>query len=158
MSCVTTPHMWTGQDLPTCPPRGHNDVTSGHWIIIRGHSDRWRGTLLLYPELPEDAPSPLFRGPEEPLEPGEVFEEEEFWAEGLWDEMWEELNGKTYLVWTSNLKDRRGEFSSGCRFLRQSHRNQYKIQKKERSRKNDNYHKRRYHQIKQPGGSSCNQR
>ena len=147
---------YTGQGLPRCPPMGHNHSTSGKWLIFRGEGENWRDQHLIRPELPEDAPSPLFRGPEEPLEPGEVFEEEEFWAEGLWEEMWEDLNGKTWFTWLSDVSFYNLDYDDPV--YRLSRKRRYKIQKREKYRKNDNNHKRRHHQIKQPGGSSCNQR
>ena len=134
-----------GEDIPCDPPHGHNHATSGKWIIWRYPQEFVLSQFIQYPELPDDAPSPLFREPEEPLEPGEVFEEEEeeYWPDGLWDRLWEEVNGKTWLMWRS----------FGSQSLSYWVPTQYKCPRRE-SRKNRN----RNHRIKQPGGSSCNQR
>ena len=140
-----------GEDIPCDPPNGHNHATSGKWVIWREPDWRGHGPLpIQYPELPDDAPSPLFREPEEPLEPGEVFEEEEYWADGLWDRLWEELNGKT---WLCHISQPSGSplLSNGQDCVSRSLK--YKCPRRE-SRKNRN----RNHRIKQPGGSSCNQR
>ena len=135
-----------GQGIPLVPPNGHNHSTSGRWIV-------WP-RVTRTPELPEDALSPLFREPEAPLEPGEVLEEdEEYWAEGLWETMWEELNGHTWLMWQS---DRNGYYDYLPGRL-----DFYKCPNKCSNRTRPAHsrkHRRNYHQIKQPGGSSCNQR
>ena len=141
-----------GEDIPCDPPHGHNHATSGKWVIWREPEDFVRSQFIQYPELPDDAPSPLFREPEEPLEPGEVFEEEEeeYWPDGLWDRLWEEVNGKTWLMWQS-FGSQSFSYTSGSYCVPRSLK--YKCPRRE-SRKNRN----RNHRIKQPGGSSCNQR
>ena len=142
-----------GGDLPLDPPNGHNYATAGQWIIWRYPVDYVRTDYLEYPDLPEDAPSPLFRGPDEPLEPGEVFEEEEYWADGLWDRLWDEANGRTWLIWYA------GDNHSFMRSRATFNKRQYKCPNRTRAPRRHSQNKsRRYHQIKQPGGSSCNQR